>query len=348
MNHKINILQFSTTLFMIIFAPFLGIGLYNVLKISKIDTPISIIIAYILSFIFIIIFIKIMNYKQNLDLKEKIKLLFKKPIIVITILSISFFLMACSLFYNINSFIISQFLSETPLIYIAILMGILISYISSKNIEIITRISTILFFLSIILIFTAMIGNYGKIDISNLLPILNNGIKNPISGALYHLSINTIYIFILLIIPKSSIPNTKINKWIILTTTFSFVLALIIAIYTIIILGIDLTLLYHYPAYIIMKELSIFGFIDKIENFIIIHWIFEIFINLSMVTHFIYKMTNIKPYLIITICIITTLFIKNSTVFNYIVTNFIPFISLVILITMLIILCKIKKVETTL
>ena len=46
MNHKINILQFCTTLFMIIFAPFLGIGLYNVLKISKIDTPISIIIAY--------------------------------------------------------------------------------------------------------------------------------------------------------------------------------------------------------------------------------------------------------------------------------------------------------------
>ena len=105
--------------------------------------------------------------------------------------------------------------------------------------------------------------------------------------------------FILLIIPKNSIKNNKhFNKAIIIALTSEFILFLLIIIYTIGSLGIDLALKYHYPAYIVMKEISIFGFIDKIENFIVIHWIFEMFIILSLITYFVSKMTNIKTKVI--------------------------------------------------
>ena len=344
---KINLLEYTSTFFMIIIAPFLGMGLYNLLIKANIDSSISVILGYILSFSFLVIFFKINNYKPDLNLKEKINTLFNKKIsiLIISILCLALFLMASALSYNLNSFVISQFLSETPIIFIAIIIGILIIYINNKGIEIIFRVSNLLFFINIILLIVAIFGNYNRIDLTNMLPLLSIGIERPIIGSIYILIFQLIYMFILLIIPKNSIKNNKhFNKAIIIAITCAFILFLLIIIYTIGSLGIDLTLKYHYPAYIVLKEISIFGFIDKIENFIIIHWVFEIFILLSLIIYFINKMTNIKPYiLVITNILFYTIIFRNSTLYNYIVSTYMPYLSITILIIMLAICFKIKK-----
>ena len=350
MKTRINTLEFCSTFFMITLSPFLGMGLYNLLKVAKVDSTISIVLGYLLSFLILLLFFNINNYKPELNLKEKIDILFSKKISLIIRFSlcICFFIMASSLSYNLNSFIISQFLSETPIIFISIILGILIIYINSKGIEVILRVSNLLFFLCTILMLVAIFGNYNKLDINNLLPLLKDGINPPFKGSTYIILLNSIYIYILLIIPKKFINNKHINIMLIITNTIVYILFFIITSYTISLLGIDLSLLYHYPAYIVMKEVSIFGFIDKIENFIIIHWIFEIFINLSLITYFINKMTNIKPYIIvITNIFLYTLLFNNSTYFNYFVTTYIPIISIIIIIYMIAINIKImiKKTE---
>ena len=349
MNKKISLLEYASTFFMIIISPFLGMGLYNLLLKANIDASISVIIAYVLSFSFIIIFNKINNYKINLNLKEKILSLFNKKIsfIIISILSLSLFLMASMLSYNINSFIISQFLSETPIIFVSIFMGILILYINSKGIEVIFRVSNLLFFINVILIIIAVIGNYNRIELINMLPLLTEGISRPFIGSINILIFQLIYIFILLIIPKENIKNNKnFNKVIIISMTCAFIFFFLVIIYTIGSLGINLSLKYHYPAYIVMKEVSIFGFIDKIENFIIIHWVFEVFILLSLIIYFINKMTNIKPYVLITTNIILyTILFRNSTLYNVITSTLLPILSIIILSIMLTIYFKIKKTE---
>ena len=352
MKDRISILEYISILILIILSPFLGIGIYNILKIAKVDSYISIIIGYIMSILLICIFKKINDYKPDLNLKNKIEILFNKNIafLIITILSICYFLISCILSYNINSFIISQFLSETPILFISIILSILIIYINKKGIEVISRTSFILAILSIILIFIAVIGRYQYFDLSNLKPILKNGIYNPIMGSIYCFLINSINIFLLLIIPKNNISsNKKLYKYIFIGLTLSFIIFLIITIYTISTLGINLSLLYHYPSYIAMKEITIFGFIDKIENFIIIHWIFEIFICITLIIYFIYKMCNIKPIITIILNItLYTIIFKNSTLFNYLVTKYIPIISIIILLLILIIYFKIKKSIKTL
>lgn len=350
MKTKINILEFCSAFFMVTVSPFLGMGLYNLLKIANVDSTISIILGYILSFLILIIFFIIHNYKPELDLKEKIDKLFNKTssIIIKIILSLCFFVLAAFLSYNLNSFVISQFLSETPILFISIIISILIIYINSKGIEVILRVSNLLFFISIILMLIAIFGKYNKMDMTNLLPLLKDGIEIPFKGSTNIILLNSIYIFILLMIPKKNIDNKHINIILVITNTLVYIVFFIITSYTLGVLGIDLALLYHYPAYIIMKEVSIFGFIDKIENFIIIHWIFEIFINLSLITYFINKMTNIKPYIIVVANIILyTLIFKNSTLFNLLITKYVPILSIIIIICILIIVLKItiKKTE---
>ena len=342
---KINLLEYISTFFMIIVAPFLGMGLYNLLIKASIDSSISVIIGYVLSFAFLIIFISINDYKSNLDLKDKINILFKRNKIIIIILSIAVFSMSLCLSYNINNFIISQFLSETPIIYTMIILSVLIIYINSKGITTIFRVSNFLFYINVILILIAIFGNYNRIELINMFPILTNGINRPIIGSIYILIFQIIYIFILLIIPKDNIDNNKhINMGLIISMTCAFILFLLIIIYTIGSLGIDLALKYHYPAYIVMKEVSIFGFIDKIENFIIIHWIFEMFSLLSLIIYFVNKLTNIKSYILVILNIILCITIfKNSTIYNSITEILIPVSSIIILIIMITIFLKIKK-----
>nr|MBP3259143.1 GerAB/ArcD/ProY family transporter [Bacilli bacterium] len=343
--HKINLLEYVSTFFMIIMAPFLGMGLYNLLIKASIDSSISVIIGYILSFAFLIIFIRINDYKSNLDLKDKINVLFKRSKLIIILFSIALFSMSLCLSYNINNFIISQFLSETPIIYTMIILGMLIIFINSKDITSIFRVSNFLFYINIILIMIAIFGEYNKIELINMLPILTNGINRPIIGSVYILIFQIIYMFILLIIPKDNVSNNKhMNIGLIIAMTLAFILFLIIIIYTIGSLGIDLAMKYHYPAYIVMKEVSIFGFIDKIENFIIIHWVFEMFILLSLITYFINKLTNIKNYILVILNIILCVIIfRNSTLYNTITKVLIPISSTIILIIIIMIYLKIKK-----
>ncbi|MBR1377427.1 MAG: GerAB/ArcD/ProY family transporter [Bacilli bacterium] len=349
MKDRINLLEFCTTFYMVIASPFLGIGLYNLLKVANIDSTISIIIAYLLSFIILFLYIKVNNYKEDMNLKEKIDNLFSKGIakIIAIVLSICIFIMMSTLSYNLNSFVISQFLSETPIIIIGIIIGILVIYVNKKGIETIMRTANLLFFITCILMLIGIFGEYNKVEYINLHPILIEGIYRPIKGSLYIILINTVYAFLLLIVPKKNIVNNKhINLGLFITITFVFIIFMIVVCYTIGSLGIDLATLYHYPAYIVMKEISIFEFIDKIENFVIILWIFEIFITLSLSTYFINKMTNIEPYIIvITSLILYISFFKNSTFFNYFASKYIPILSIIVIIIMLVICIKILYKE---
>lgn len=344
MKDKINNIEFSITMFMLAISPFLGMGIYNLLKIAKINSPITIIVSYLLTLCLMPLFLKIYNYKTELNLKEKIYTLFSKKTAYIfcLIISICFLIMASCLSYNLNSFMISQFLDETPIIIMAIIFGILITYINSKGIYSITRLATLFFVINFILIGIAITGDYINVDISNIKPLFNGDYNSIFKGAIYTTLLNVTYIFLMLIIPKKSMNND--NKTIFLWISLVFILFLIVIIHTISVLGIDLALLYHYPGYIILKEINLFGFIDKIENFIIIHWIFEVFITLSLTTYFINKMTNIKPYIITFIMIFLYLLIfKNSTFFNYFVTEYIPFIASIILMIIIIIAIRINK-----
>ena len=343
---KINNLQFCSIFIIIILHSFFGLSSLNI---SNNDSWISILLGLILGLLLIFLFIYIFSFKKNLSINDKINLLFgnKLGFIINIILIICFFNLSTILFYNLDLFINKEFLDKTPLYIIGFLFSIIILYINTKGIETISRVSFILLSISFILIIISSTSLLPSINFENFLPILNTKLNNIYLNSL-NTTINIIPIFLLLIIPKNNLTNkNKSNKFIIISYILTSIIVLKIIIDIIGILGIDLAKLYQYPGYIIFKRINIFGFINRIENIIILQWIFEVFITLSLITHYISKTISKKNnnylYLIIILLpLITSLLIfKNENDFIFYMNYIIPTIKIIILFIFILIGIKI-------
>ena len=138
----------------------------------------------------------------------------------------------------------------------------------------------------------------------------------------------------ILIVPKNNIVDKKnYSKCILIFYGIASLLIIITSLFTIGVLGEHLASFYQYPEYILLKRISIFGFIDRIENLLSISWIFSTFATLSLIIYYISNNLNKKekkkiPSIIISIIIIVcSLYIfKNNTFFNNYVSNIYPYI----------------------
>ena len=348
----INSLQLGAIIISIITALIMGISVFNAFVIAKVDGYIATIISTILGIIPLLLIIYIANYKPQLNIKEKINTLFKHKtsFIINLIISIIITIIATTSLFSVVNFIVSQFLSNTPILYIASFLGILTIYALTKGIETISRTSLILITIDIILfiILGMLIINEFKID--NLKPVLEYGIQRPIKASIGTMLMITIPIFTILMIPKNNIVDNKnYNKTILIAYAIGSSIIIIISTLTIGILGQYLTDIYQYPEYIVLKKISLFDFIDRIENIICIFWIFSTFISISMcsyyITNTIKKNDKPKKLAIIVVTIIVLLSInvfKNNTTFNYYIINIYPYILSILLLLSIIIAIKIK------
>ena len=343
---KITNIQFASLIVFPILALFSGIGTHNTIKIAKVDSYISVFLSYIIGFIPLLLFILIFNYKKELNIIDKIKYLFGNTLgtIINSIINILVLLIGVTLFYGITNFAISQFLAETPLLVLMILIGIVLIYNVSLGIETISRVGII--FLGIICILTIIstTGIIPHFETSNIKPILENGIIPPLKGSITLTLTNVIPIFILLIIPKNKIKNNnKTNKSLIFFYTLAFLFAFLAMLLTIASLGIYLCNIYQYPEYTVLKKISLFNFLDRIENFIYTKWILSSFCCLSLIIY--YLNTSIKKEskkILPTIIVIAMIYIalkvfKNNTIFYNFILNIYPYICLFLLIIFLII-----------
>lgn len=333
---KINNLQFNSILIVIILQSFFGL---TGLNISSNDYWVSVLLGFLLGILIIALFIYIFSFKKELPIDKKIELLFGNKIgfLINIILIICYINISTILFYNLNTFINKEFLDKTPLYIIGFLFSLIIFYINTKGIETISRVSFLLLSLSFILIIISIISLFPSINIENFLPILNTKLNNIYMNSL-PITMNIIPIFMLLMIPKNNIKNqNKSNKFIIISYILTLFIILSIIINIIGILGINLSKLYQYPEYIVLKRINIFNFINRIENILALQWIFEIFISISFITYYISKTISKKNnnylYTIIILLplIISLILFKNENDFIFYINYIIPAIKIIIL-----------------
>lgn len=342
---KLTDKEFSCLICFPILSLFSGIGTYNIIKSAKTDAYISVLISYLIGFIILGLFIYIMNYRKDLNINLKIKYLFGKYLgfIINCLINILIFIIGGVLLYNISNFAISQFLSETPLLIFMLLLGIILIYNVSLGIENISRVSVI--FLGIICLLTIIstAGILPSFELSNLKPFLENGIEKPFKSGISLTLTNVIPIFTLLIIPKDKISDQKLNKHLILFYSFACFFTFLAILLTLGALGIYLSELYQYPEYTVLKKISLFNFIDRIENFIYIKWILSSVISLSLIIYYISssvkeKSKKIVPAITTTIMIATCLLIfKNNTIFYNFSYYIFPYLNLLLLIIFIIV-----------
>lgn len=337
-NKKISSLQFSVLMVFPILSLFSGIGLYDIIKIAKIDSYISTIITTLLGFIFLGIFIYIFNYKEDLSLPEKNIHLFGKILgtIVNYILCILIFFIAIVLIYSISNFIVSQFLTETPIIIILFFMAIVVIYTESKGIEVIARAGIVFFIIVVLLTCVSTLGLIPYFDVSNIKPIMANGIKKPFNASLYLLLTNIVPITVMLIHPKNKISDkNKTIKYLTITYLIAMLFAFMATLLTVGTLGIELIELFPHPEYMVLKKISFLGFIDRIENIIYVKWLFHDFVCFSLIIYYISNSIKkadkqkLLPIIItITIMIASQLLFKDNSQFKWFVFHIYPYLNL--------------------
>lgn len=355
MKNKISNFELANLNFFITRALLIGITFNALINIMKQDAWIIPILSLIPAIILIILTDYIMNYKPKLNLAEKIIELFKKKIgIFIIILFIILFGFICVLnFLNLNNFIQSQFLTRTPFIAISIMFMLSTYYILSKGINVISRCGTVLFYISIILFILSIIGLITQVKISNIKPIFISSPIDYVRGLNTFYSFNTIPILLLTIIPKEKINNAHIKKTLFLSYLVSIISLLIIILLTLLVFGYELSNMYEYPQFLVLKHVSIVGLSSRIESILILQVIFDILIFNIFIIYFIskcinsifsIKCNNLVNFIICTLIIFLTIYVSKYNIYlDNLMIKIIPItISIISTILTLLICIKIK------
>ncbi len=292
---------------------FLGYGISLILHQSGKDAYFGAILGVLLGLIITYFYNDIINNKKEKSLKylySKHKIIGKSANILMFIASYLILLYSLILY---SVFVISFLLINSPVIYVIIPFLIIGFYLAFKSLKIISRVASILLPISIIFSIIAFLGLGSFFEVNNFLPILTNTPASFIKTAIYFAGISTFPNILTLHFHDDAKNNMKI-----------YLIACIMIIMTCIaingVFGEDLTKIFRFPEYMVLKQLQAFKFIEKVENIFSNIWIFDLFITMVMSIYSIKETIPPKNNKLITvlILIITVFFTNKVFVFDYV------------------------------
>lgn len=318
---------------------FLGGGISTLFLYSSKDAYISIILGILLG-IGIIYIINYISKDINTSLTEYLKKndflnIFIKIIFILYLLFLIFLLLTI-----LATFLYSYFLIFTPSFISCLPFIFLATYLNSKSINKISAIAQVLIVISLTLVLLKTLLLTNNYNFSNLLPILSTKTANIFKTALIFGILSTTP-FLTLIDEKITFKE-NLKYYLISTLTI-----LIVVVVIIIVLG-QMVNIYSYPEYSVLRKISLFDFIENVENFISASWFFDIFISLSICALKLKQIINTKNRFIPFIITLIILFIVNKYIANNFYNSMIIYKSFPIILTIflitLIVLFIIKKI----
>ena len=317
---------------------FLGGGISLLFLNANKDAYIAIILGSLLG-IGIIYLISLVSKKVNKPLNEylKEKSILNISIRIIFIIYIIFLIFI--LLIILATFLYSYFLIFTPSIISCLPFVFLATYLNSKSIKNISLIAGVLLVLSLVLVFLKTILLANEIDFSNIMPILTVKPSNLFITALIFSVLSTAPF--LTIIDEQTTFKENIKYYLISMLTI-FIVVLTITV----VLG-EMVNIYSYPEYSVLRKISLFNFIENIENFVSAGWFFDIFISLSVCSLKLKNLINVKsslvPFIIsVIILYIINIFIANNFYNSMAIYKVFPII-LAVFMAILLILFMLKK-----
>ena len=272
---KISILQYNAIAFLLPITMFFGVGLSNIVRYSKESFWISVIIGIVLGSLIIFGFTKIYNCDKDISLIGSNKIRSFSYIIM----SLIFIYIGISILTN---FIISIYLTEINPILIAIPLLLIMFYAASKGKIVVARVLVLITILSMIFALGIILNLTPEFEIKNYLPLFNVNFSSILMQGISFAIFSTSPLVLLGLYAPSEVDGYKKYSLLKIYLISCLMISIIFSL-TIGVMGVDMTSLYRYPAYIVLKRISFFRFINNLENFIAFFWIL-IYIGLIIVS----------------------------------------------------------------
>lgn len=245
---------------------------------SGIDSLISILLGTILGFLLVWLYLTIMKKEKKQTILETIDLRFPKTfsfflkgILLLTLLLLGSFLLS-----KVTLYIHHNFLEEVSFFVITLTFFLLCHFVSKDGLETIARSAEILFFLFAIFFLLSLIGILPFMEPSRLKPFFSKEWLKISQSSFIYGFFNSIPLFLLTMIPLDKIQNKKKGHKAILlgylVASFTIFVTFMIMIGT---LGIDLASYYPHPETAILKKVTYFHFIERIEGLFAIEWLLD-------------------------------------------------------------------------
>ena len=270
-NKKIGLLQLASLTF------FLGISSFplfieKIIKISKSDTIISIIIGSILVLI---------SFKGILELRKKIKPKSNYLKIIISILLSFIFIY---LLLETTNFIKTSYLSSGNFYSILILLLLMCLTTSLQSYKEISSLSLILIFIFVPLFIINIIGSSKSLDLTYLKVLFSTNNLDIIKGSVLFFIYEIIPISLLLFIPYNEIDGRK-KQDIYLYLALIISLLIIIIDYLLLYFSSSINVLtsYSYPFMLTINSLSSTFILGRLSYLISFYLLFSSIITLSLI-----------------------------------------------------------------
>ena len=270
-NKKIGLLQLASLTFFLSISSF-PLFIEKIIKISKSDTIISIILGSLLTLII---------FKVILSLRKKVKPKNKYLKIFISILLSIIFIY---LLLETTNFIKDTYLSSGNFYSILILLLLMCLVISLREFRELTSLSLILLFIFIPLFIINIIGSSFSIDLTYLKVPFTSSITNIINGGLLFFIYEIIPLSLLLFIPYKEIDALKKQDKYLYLAIISGIIVIIID-YLLLYFSSSINVLtsYNYPFMLIINSLSSTFILGRLSYIISFYLLFSPLITLSLI-----------------------------------------------------------------
>lgn len=263
-------------------ALFLGVGYSLILEHTGNDSWICFILGSLLGLIFCFMLKKILDYKKKKTLNDLLKDMSFIGVIIRILFILLSIIVINELLFILQIFAKSFFLinSNTFLIIIPVLS--LACYVGFKGYKLLSYVTECLFPIAVFFVLVAFLSLIFKVDYTNLKPILSHSTVDMIKSTFFYFSLSSTPLLFLLDMEfeNNTISNSYIGVSLILTEVCILLLG---------VLGQFLITIYRFPEYMILKNIEIFNFVEKIENIISIAWIINNFVLLCLACCFLKK-----------------------------------------------------------
>ena len=270
-NKKIGLLQLASLTFFLSISSF-PLFIEKIIKISKSDTIISIILGSLLTLII---------FKVILSLRKKVKPKNKYLKIFISILLSIIFIY---LLLETTNFIKDTYLSSGNFYSILILLLLMCLVISLREFRELTSLSLILLFIFIPLFIINIIGSSFSIDLTYLKVPFTSSITNIINGGLLFFIYEIIPLSLLLFIPYKEIDALKKQDKYLYLAIISGIIVIIID-YLLLYFSSSINVLtsYNYPFMLTINSLSSTFILGRLSYLISFYLLFSQLITLSLI-----------------------------------------------------------------